>query len=180
MLEDYQLVLRLHRGDTEALRQIYLKYKDGTYTTALALLNDYSAARSVLHDVFVMFAKDAPGFGLYRSVKNYLAGRVINRSQEVLRSKMYKVEEVPRTMGRHLEGADSTNEASEQQHTEAAMEAMVKVPLPQREAVTLHLHGGLSFREIARVQHVSATTAQARYSYGLERLASILDRQVET
>jgi RNA polymerase sigma-70 factor (ECF subfamily) len=179
MLEDYQLVLRLHRGDTEALRQIYMKYKNSMYTTALALVNDYEAARNVLHDAFVMFAKDAPGFGLYRSVKNYLAGCVINRSEEVLHSKMYKVEEVPRTMAQHSEETNTADEASEQ-HTAMVMEAMMKVPLPQREAAALHLYGGLSFREIAQVQQVSLTTAQARYSYGLEKLASILDRQVET
>jgi RNA polymerase sigma-70 factor (ECF subfamily) len=180
MLEDYQIVLRLHRGDAEALRQIYLRYKDSMYATALAVLNDYSAAGGVLHDAFVMFAKVAPGFGLYRSVKNYLAGCVIERSQEALQSKMYRIEEVPRTTSRLSENEDSADEASQQRHIAAATEAMAKVPLPQREAVVLHLYAGLSFREISRVQQVSPTTAQARYSYGLERLAAILDRQVET
>ncbi len=179
MLEDCQVLWRVNHGDKQALREVYLKYKDSMYTTALALLNDYSAAQNILHDAFVMFAKDAPGFGLYRPVKNYLAECVISLSQEMLRSKMYKVEEVPRTSGIFLENEDSADEASQQQNTAMVMEAMAKIPQPQREAVALHLYGGLNFRKISQVQQVSVTTAQSRYSYGLEKLAGILDRQVE-
>jgi RNA polymerase sigma factor (sigma-70 family) len=180
MLEDNKLIWRLGRGDKQAMREIYMKYKDSMYTTATALLNDYAAAEDVLHDVFTAFAKDAPGFGLYRSIKNYLAARIIDRSAQILQSKMYKVVEVQRDRNRLLQDADSGNTASEQQRTASEMEAMMKVPLPQRQAVALHLHGGLSLREIAQVQQVSVNTAEARYRYGLEKLASILDRQVET
>jgi len=180
MFEDYQLIWRLRRGDNQALREVYLKYKDSIYTTGLALLNDCAAAEDVLHNAFVRFAKDAPSFGLYRSVNTYLAECLINRSNEILKSRMYKVVEVLRTRDKSVENTDSTDEASEQQHVAAVMEAMMEVPLPQRESVALHLYGGLSFREIAQAQQVSLTTAQARYSYGLEKLASILDRQVET
>ncbi len=179
MLEDYQLIWRLQRGDSRALREVYTKYKDVIYTTAFALVNDPAAARDVVRDAFVAFAKDAPSFGLYRSLKNYLAKRVIDRSEEILRNRMYKVEEVPRKNGRLGENEGSTDEASDYQYVAAVMEAMTEVPLPQRQVVALHLFGGLKFRDIAQVQQVSVTTTQSRYGYGLEKLAAILDRQVE-
>lgn len=175
MFEGHHLVWKLRQGDVEALRQVYLKYKDSTYTTASALLNDYAAAEDVLHDAFVMLAKAAPSFGLYRSVKNYLAACVINRSEEILHRKMYKVVEVPRTSALISESADSGEPMTHEEDTAAVMDAMAEVPLPQREAVTLYLHGGLSFTEIAQVQRVSLHTAKARYRYGLEKLKGILE-----
>jgi len=179
MLEEFRVTRRLRGGDKEALREAYVKHKDSIYTMARALLNDEAAAQEVLHDAFVALGRDAPGFGLYTSLKNYLSAYVINQSEEILRRKMYKVVEVPRTRARISEGTDSGEGTGQEEETAAVMDAMAEVPLPQREAVTLHLHGGLSFREIARVQQVSLNTAKARCRYGLEKLAQVLDRQVE-
>ena len=92
---------------------------------------------------------------------------------------MYKVEEVPRTNGEQAQNNRSADEISQQQYAAAVTEAMMKVPLPQRQALALHLFCGLKFSEIAQVQHINATTAQSRYGYGLEKLAAIIDRQVE-
>ena len=43
MLEDAQLVWRFNRGDREALRRIYEKYKDDLLTLSTALLNVHCA-----------------------------------------------------------------------------------------------------------------------------------------
>lgn len=40
MLEDTLLKLRFNRGDTDALRRIYEKYKDDLLRLAIALLNE--------------------------------------------------------------------------------------------------------------------------------------------
>jgi DNA-directed RNA polymerase specialized sigma24 family protein len=45
--------------------------------------------------------------------------------------------------------------------------------------VLLHLQGGLKFREIADVQGVAPKTAESRYRYGIEKLRSLLNGQVE-
>ena len=86
---------------------------------------------------------------------------------------MYKVEEVPRTNGGTGESDGSANKASQEQYAAAVTEAMMQVPLPQRQAVALHLFCGLKFAEIAQAQQINVTTAQSRYSYGLEKLADI-------
>lgn len=175
MLEDYQLIIRIHRGDSDALRQIYHKYKDALYTTALTLLNDCTSADNALHDAFVTFAQRVPGLAIYKSAKVYLAGYIIAQSQTILKRKMYKVEEVPRTFCSLTDNSADTA----RQHTSAVMDAMTKVPQPQREALVLYLYAGLNFSEIARVQRISTTVAKDRYRYGLEKLTGILDKLVE-
>ena len=57
--------------------------------------------------------------------------------------------------------------------------ALVQVPFEQREVVVLHLHGGMKFREIAKLQAVSTKTIQSRYRYGLEKLKTLLNGQVK-
>ena len=51
----------------------------------------------------------------------------------------------------------------------------MQLPYEQREAVALHLSSGLTFRQIARHQSSSISTAKGRYRYGLDRLRSILN-----
>jgi len=57
--------------------------------------------------------------------------------------------------------------------------AMTRLPYEQRETVVLRLHGGLKFRQIAKLQNVPTKTAQTRYCYALEKLRSILNGEVE-
>jgi RNA polymerase sigma factor (sigma-70 family) len=58
-------------------------------------------------------------------------------------------------------------------------EAMAELSPEQREVVTLRFEGGLGFRQIARIQQASINTVQGRYRYGMEKLRSLLNSEVE-
>ena len=60
-----------------------------------------------------------------------------------------------------------------------AIQALSRIPYEQREAVVLHLKGGMKFKEIARLQGVSLSTTHGRYRYGLDKLRSQLNSEVE-
>ena len=66
MLEDKLLVHRFNRGDTDALRHIYEKYKNDLFKVAAALLNDKDCIEDVVHDVFVLFAGAGGNFNQKR------------------------------------------------------------------------------------------------------------------
>lgn len=52
--------------------------------------------------------------------------------------------------------------------------ALAQLPGAQREAVTLHLWGGLTFAEIGEVLDCNANTAASRYRYALAALRDLL------
>ena len=56
---------------------------------------------------------------------------------------------------------------------------MVQLPYNQREAIILRLHGGMKFRQIARLQEVSIKTTQSRYRCALNKLRTLLDSELE-
>jgi RNA polymerase sigma-70 factor (ECF subfamily) len=58
-------------------------------------------------------------------------------------------------------------------------EALATLPYEQREVVVLHLKGDLTFRAIAKVQDASINTVQSRYRYGIDKLRSMLNGEVE-
>ena len=177
MLEDKRLVWKLKRGDADALRRIYEKYKDDLLTIAVSLLNETAAAEDILHDVFVSFAENIERFLMYGSLKNYFITCVVNRVRERFRSKMYQVVEIDRKRIKNSE-AGSAEALLDSSQSQFLTEALSGLPEHQREVVILHLQGGMKFREIAEMQHISINTVLGRYRYGLDKLRSILNRQV--
>jgi RNA polymerase sigma-70 factor (ECF subfamily) len=178
MFEDKRLVKRLKRGDREALRQLYEKYKDCLLAIATSLLNDPVAAEDVLHDVFVSLAAGIGRFKFYGSLRSYLITCVINRVRDRFSRRKFEVIELERA------GPISSNSRPPEQsvilseESRLLIEALAAVPFEQREVLILRLHGQMRFREIAAAQRVPVSTAQGRYRYGLDKLRSLMDGEL--
>ena len=59
-------------------------------------------------------------------------------------------------------------------------DALAQIPFEQRETIMLHLKGGLKFKQIASLQQVSISTVNGRYRYGLKKLRTLLNGELET
>lgn len=178
-IEDRVLVWRLHRGDATALSRIYEKYRDDLLRVAMSLLRDQAAAEDVVQDTFIGFAGSARTFRLTGSLKGYLAACVANAARNRLKA----------AARRRAAGLDQATEevagvgdpqawlvASEE--FVQVSEAMTQLPPDQREVVTLHLYGDMPFKDIAQWQGTSIKTVQSRYRYALNKLRSLVDREV--
>ena len=180
MLDDRLLVWKFNRGETDALWRIYGKYRDDLLKVAAALLNDADSVEDVVHDVFVSFAQTVGEFRLRGSLKGYLSicaancardkNRAMQRRQTV---GLDEVEPIHPVKNRPDESA-VRGELSEQ-----LGHAMAQLPHEQREVIVLHLQSRMKFRQIARSQGVSVNTVMSRYRYGLDKLRSILDGELE-
>jgi RNA polymerase sigma-70 factor (ECF subfamily) len=184
MLEDRYLVWRLKRGSTHALCRIYNRYESDLLTLATSLLGRTGYAEDVLQDVFVKFIESIDTFELTGSLKGYLAKCVANRARDYLRKDRGHTSESIADCRLRIADYGTASSPVEaiivDEQRERLMAALAELPYEQREAVLLHLQGGLKFREIAHVQGVAAKTAESRYRYGIEKLRSLLNGQVET
>ncbi len=178
MLEDKKLVLRLRCGDRVALRQIYDRYRNDIFSVACALSNNLNLAEEILRESFVHFAANIGSFPLYHNLRGYLIGFALNAVKEATSNNMYKVKEVERkkTIAATIDGLDE--QRGDDEKTRLIAEAVTKLPEHQREAVVLHLLGGMTFSQIAHIQQVSLNTVNGRYRYGLDKLKSLVQLEV--
>jgi RNA polymerase sigma-70 factor (ECF subfamily) len=179
VLEDRLLIWRLRQGNSTALCRIYEKYRDDLLRLAVSLSNDAAAAEDIVHDVFVSFIRQARQFRLTGSLKGYLATCVANRAKNVNRAQHVRnLVPLGQAIGVAAESwrPDQWIVCSEELRQTAA--ALALLPSEQREVITLHLQGGLKFREIAAFQHVPLKTALSRYRGGLLKLRSRLNGEV--
>jgi len=178
MFDDQLLKWKFKRGSDEALTLIYEKYLDSMLTLALGLLHDAAAAEDVVQDVFVAFAQSRRSFQMWGSLSGYLATSVVNRVRDYQRRQR-------RPVGRNAAPRGQTEPPGPEQAvilTEQAKllaQAVAELPEEQREVVLLRLKASMKFRDIAKLQQTSINTVLSRYRYGLEKLRSLLDGEVE-
>ncbi len=177
MLEDKLLILKFNRGNREALRSIYEKYKDDLVTLAAALLTDVTSAEDVVHDVFVGFIESSRKFQLTGSLKGYLATCVANNARN--RNKAGRRHQNAET-GAAMPGGNRPDAAAMfGEELRQLSRALGQLPYEQREVLLLHSYSGMKFKAIAQQQDVSINTVQGRYRYALDKLRSMLNGEVK-
>ena len=180
MLEDRILLWKFKCGNKDAFRLIYEKYADDLLTLAANLLDDKHDAEDVVQDVFISFVESIDWFRLTGSLKGYLATCVANRSRDYMRKgkrRRTAVENQSQQSELITRGPVQLAICSEQ--LEKLSNALTELPYQQRETIVLRLHGGMRFRQIARLNNVSVKTIQSRYRYGLEKLRSAMNGEVK-
>jgi RNA polymerase sigma-70 factor (ECF subfamily) len=178
MLEDEWLKWKLRRGSREALARVYEKYIDAMLTLAMGLLGRRAAAEDVVQDVFLSFARSAKDLRARGSLRSYLATCVLNRVRDSRRQRQRQARR-DAGLGAPAEAPSPDRAAILVEQAAWLNQAVAELPDEQREVVLLRLKANLKFRDIARLQQTSINTVLGRYRYGLDRLRSQLNGEVE-
>jgi RNA polymerase sigma factor (sigma-70 family) len=180
MFEDRALIRRFNAGDTQALRRIYEKYRLDLFRVARAILCEPTDVEDVVHDAFVGFAAQAGRFALKGSLKGYLAICVANRARNVgRRNRPVNSDRLAPSASESSQAPDLAEIVASEEQSVLVRSALGQLPYEQRQAIVLHVHGCLRFREIARQTGESVNTVKSRYQYGIRKLRSLLNGQVE-
>jgi len=178
-MTDWLFVMRRKQGSRDALRRIYEKYRDSLLIIAIALSHDVNVAEDAVHDVFVAFAGNFANFELTGSLKGYLATCVANRVRDLMRKKQSQALNPEQACSAALDMSDPSLLIVCNEQLQLLSSALAKLPYEQREVIVLHIHVQMRFRFIATSLGISVNTVKGRYRYGIRKLRSILDGEVE-
>jgi RNA polymerase sigma factor (sigma-70 family) len=132
-----------------------------------------------VHDVFVSFLK-LKRFQLTGSLKGFLATCVANAARNVIRANLRHGESSLDNAQPVISSVNSPEyEAIFGEEKRLLTHAIWELPYEQREVVLLHVHSGMKFAAIAESQNVPINTVLGRYRYGLEKLRSALNGEVQ-
>jgi len=178
-MEDKLLVFRCKRASTDALRRIYEKYRDYLLILAVALSHDANLAEDAVHDTFVAFAENLESFELTGSLKAFLATCVANRVRDLMRSRRNKPASLPQDCSVASESGEPSRAIVCNEQLQQLSSALARLPYEQREVIALHIYGQMRFRAIAKSLGISVNTAKGRFRYGINKMRSILNSEVE-
>lgn len=152
--------------DRGAFSAVYADMKQPVYTVCLRILGNQEAAEDVCHDVFVKLFTSPPDASLSKP-RAWVFRVARNLAIDALRSARYR-SCVP------LEDAD--NPISPDWDNRLDLEsAICRLPLKEREILTLHLNAGLGFAEIARIREESLPSVYRSYRRALKSMQTLLN-----
>lgn len=178
---DRLLVIRCKNGSRDALRRIYEKYRDDLLVLTIALSHDVGLSEDAVHDVFVAFARNIAGFKLTGSLRAYLATCVTNRIRDMMRANRNRAKSLSPEQSCSMDQdlCDPSRHVACNEELGLLSSALSELPYEQREVIVLHIHGQMRFASIAKSMGVSVNTVKGRYRYGIWKLRSILNGEIE-
>ena len=177
-MEDKLLIWKLKNGNKDALRRVYEKYEDRLLASAISILNDVGDAEDAVHDAFVSFAQSTDKIKLNGNLKGYLTMCVVNRARDKIRAKKRYHLGLNRSNPVGSTSKQPSDVVIHDEELRRLSNAMANLPYEQREAIVMHLQGGMAFRAIAKLRGVSVHTIWSRYRYGLNKLRLVLNSKV--
>ncbi len=174
--QDRDLLIRLQRGDLEALGTLYDRHSQRVYRTALAVTSDSEAAADLLQDVFLRMHRFRNRIDpnrplepwLYRVTANlaYTWMKRQNRWRRYLSEmKAWVAPESRRTLERPVERTDETSRVRR---------AIAALPVSQRVVVVLYYVNDLPLQEIADILEIPPGTVKSRLYYARRSLKKSL------
>ena len=161
---------RIHRE----LERVYWEHRQGLFTLALSITRCSSRAEDAVQDAFGrLWRLRKPPRG---ELTPYVFAAVRNAAIDQMRRNAGMIqppEEVSIFDAKAEDPAASVLEAERQELVRQAVEAL---PDDQRQAIILHVYGGLTFDEVATMLAEPLPTIASRYRRALEKLKQALEK----
>ncbi len=172
---DEALVERARGGDPRAMDELVKRHHASAYRIALGILRDEDGAADVAQDAFLKAFRGLDTFRGEASFRTWLLTIARNEARGFLRKAARRKESGLDTAGPLASSEESPEEALQAGQESRRMAALLdRLPEKQRQAVTLRIYEGLSFREVGAIIGSSEGAARVNYHHGIKRLREML------
>lgn len=163
---EHELLLQLKQGTVGAFEQLYNRYKQPLAASLVKLLRNDTLAQDALQDLFVRVWNNRASIDPAMSFRSYLYRIAQNLVIDYYR-KIAREKELMEVFLHDAATAHTTiDDALEANERKKVLQALLdKLPPQQRRAYTLHKIEGKSYKEIAEIMQISASTINKHIHY---------------
>lgn len=169
---DKELILELQQGELQALGDLYDRYQQLVFRTALGITGDAEAAADLLQDTFLRLNRFCSRVDPERPLQPWLYRVTANLAYTYVRRRSRGFQ-VLREMGEWLTREFRPGPQAIVEHEELCgviKEALATLPVSQRVVVVLYYVNNLSLQEISDIIEVPVGTVKSRLHYGRSKL----------
>ena len=156
----------LRTGDMAAFERIYSELKTPVYTVIVRVTRDEALSEDILQEIFVKLYRSPPAEDV-RNPRAYIFRMARNLAIDGAKKRK------PDVSLDDAEDMAATGEPDIPLRLDIE-DALRSLDPTDRRIVTLHINGGLTFREVAGIEGMPLGTALWRYQRAVTRLRNIL------
>lgn len=172
---DSELVRRVREGDERAMDLLVARHYSTVFRLALRMMGNEEAAADVVQESFLKALRAIHGFRGESSFRTWLLAIAANEARGAMRRGGRRRETGLEDATDLPDGNPLPDETlSLRQERKRISKLIASLPEKQREAVTLRIFEGLSFREIGILLGSSEGAARVNYHHGLKRLREMM------
>jgi RNA polymerase sigma-70 factor, ECF subfamily len=173
-----ELVQQMQAGSLDALGDLYDRYNQMVYRTALGITGDTEAAADLLQDVFLRVHRFADRIDTDRPLEPWLYRVTANLSCSWAKRQRWvrPIEELAEWLSG--EQKHSPSQIAERKETWGDIkQAVASLPLTHRTVIVMYYVNSLSLREIADILDLPVGTIKSRLHYGRHALREQMEVQ---
>ncbi|HVP18283.1 MAG TPA: sigma-70 family RNA polymerase sigma factor [Spirochaetia bacterium] len=181
--EDVELIRRMTRRETLALRELYSRHGRLVFGLALRIVGDQEGAEEITQDVFLRAWEKADTYRHEKAqVRTWLARITRNRAIDVLRRRVSKEArardawEEMKNAAREA-GSDPASPVEVDDMRGRISQAILSLPQEQRYALSLAFFDGLTHRQIAEATGEPLGTVKSRIRGAMLKLREMLQSE---
>jgi len=179
LLEDYELIQRISKGDEFAFNEIYSRYHQPVFNFILRITHQSTSGEDLLQEVFLAIWQGSKKFLGKSTVKTWIFRIAYHKTVSWLRkfNKTYmqhlNIDELP------VISADPSPEGTliEQWQESQIRSAIERLSYNHRSVIELTFVHGFSYHEISEVMKCPVGTVKSRMSYALNYLHTDISRR---
>jgi RNA polymerase sigma-70 factor, ECF subfamily len=183
---DEQLLARHVRGDSQALDELFRRYRMPAYRVAYRLLGNEADALDAVQEGFIKTLTHLGSFQGRSSFKTWLLRVVSNAALDLGRQRGRREALSLDALGGperdELQpiATDQTAQSLERSDLRRQLDAaFATLPEPQRVTFVLHADAELSYREVADALGISIGTVMSRLFYARQKLRAYLAKRTD-
>lgn len=176
MHEDGHLIAQVRAGDLRAFETLFEKYKGQVYRTALAIIQDASAAEDILQDCFLRVHANIDRLDGSVPISPWLHRVTVNLAYNYVARRKRSAGSLDSVLDSLTAGAGSAPDrlAERSEMRDAVRSAIDSLSFSHRVVIILFYLGDFSLEEIAYILDCPIGTVKSRLHYARNRLRSEL------
>lgn len=175
-LDDRIDISRALNGDTDAFKQLVLKYENLVAATVIGMLGSGPEAEDVGQEVFIRLYRSLHKFRGESALGTYLTRIALNLCFNELRKRQRQRKLYANPENHPIENFPAKQDSELQlEASELVRRGLQRVPARYRAVIVLRLIEGYSTAEVAHILEVPIGTVLSRLARGQQKLRQILN-----
>lgn len=155
------------------LKELMFQYTEPLIRLAYYYVKDLQAAEDIVQEVFIKFYHNQLHYEERGELKGFLTKMTINKSKDYLKSWAYRKIQLQNKLFSHA-GKRNLDELIKKDEQEIIGEAILELPLKQREVLIYFYFNEMTITEIAHILSIPEGTVKTRLRRGKELLKNQL------